>query len=150
MLSKAKVDRVKCHAVVRHAIDDKPAGQCVAAATITRPAQSALHRIVEREALQTTVITGFELTQGAHGLEVTEPSLVPVDGDRETSVRHARRQSIRRSVKVGAALPYVVTRVAFEVDIVTVAGVAPALGSHKLAGGGTTGPGGPVVSLASQ
>src|SRR6267143_2267193 len=117
VLLEAQVERAKRPAGVRHAIDDEPACERVASASLAVPTEPAARGIVDGEPLELPVVAGLELGNGGHGLEVSVPTQAnahrePVAGRGDPDGGVGRRIGERLS------LADVVARVALEIDIV--------------------------------
>ena len=118
-LLEAQVDGGERAADIRDAVDDEPALQGIAAAPVTRPIKTAFEWVVKRVALQARVVTRLELSELAHGLEITCPLLVSIDSYRQvTCVGSDRKGRGRLSVRIGLTLADVVTCIALQVNIV--------------------------------
>ncbi len=84
VLLEAQVDRGERAVDVCDIVDDEPALKATAAAPLTGPAETAHYRVA-RVALKPGVITWLELSERAHGQEVSAPPFVSVNPHRKVA-----------------------------------------------------------------
>src|SRR5467141_3263296 len=122
VLLEAQVDRAEGPAIVRHAVDDEPAGERVAPASLAGPAEPAVRGIVEGIALEVSIVAGLQLNGAGHALEVAAPGLV-ADDDRQ-AVADSGDGDRGKGWRIGEGLflADVVALLALQIDVVAHSG----------------------------
>src|SRR5256885_16493002 len=82
MLFVSQVQSSQGTVAIRGVVDGKPTREGIAAPPLAGPVEATLSRVVEGVPAEIGVIARFDLTDRAHGLEVSEPPLGSIYADR--------------------------------------------------------------------